>query len=245
MKREGSMRKSQGVLYVVATPIGNLGDITHRALEVLREADLICAEDTRTTIKLLSRYKISTPQTSFFEHSTKSKLRRLVDALKEGKSLALVSESGTPTISDPGCALVAAAVEAGVSVVSVPGPTALAAAVSLSGFPADAFVFLGFLPRAASKQRKLVESLGPHPRLLVFYESPRRVRKTLANLATIIGDSPACVVREATKKFEETIRGTVAELADSLPETGLKGEVTVVIQTEVGHSTRQAHSRMA
>lgn len=224
------MAKTQGVLYVVATPIGNLGDITLRALETLSSVDLICAEDTRTTRKLLSRYDIKTPLTSFFQHSKRSKVSGLVDRLKGGQRLALVSESGTPTISDPGALLVEAAIAAGVEVVSVPGPTALAAALSVSGFFADAFVFLGFLPRTASKQRKLIESLGPHPRVLVFYESPRRVKKTLANLAAIIGDSPACIVREATKKFEEAIRGTVAELAGSIPEAGLKGEVTVVVQ---------------
>jgi 16S rRNA (cytidine1402-2'-O)-methyltransferase len=227
------MRERNGVLYVVATPIGNLADITQRGLQTLKDVDLICAEDTRTTRKLLSHYGIRTPLTSFFEHTNESKRRELIGRVKRGERLALVSESGTPTISDPGFALVQGAAEAGVEVVSIPGPTALAAAICVSGFPADAFVFLGFLPRSASKQRKLVEALAPHPRLVVLYESPLRVKKTLTNLAPLLADSQVCIVREATKRFEETIRGTAAELAQSLPSAGLKGEVTIVIQREL------------
>jgi 16S rRNA (cytidine1402-2'-O)-methyltransferase len=226
------MPRQEGVLYVVATPIGNLADITLRALEILRSVDLICAEDTRTTRKLLSRYEIATPMTSFFQHSGREKARGLVRKLEGGAKLALVCEAGTPAIQDPGPSLVSAAAEAGIDVVAVPGPSAVAAALSISGFGGDSFAFLGFLPRSASRQAKLVESLPAHLDVIVLFESPRRVKKTLANLAPILGRSPACIVREATKKFEEVIRGTVADLAASLPDAGLRGEVTIVIRRE-------------
>jgi len=217
------------ILYVVATPIGNLEDITLRALRVLKEVDLICAEDTRRTRKLLTHYGISTPLVSYHAHNQASRGPELVQRLKEGRSLALVSDAGTPGFSDPGADLVARAWDAGVKVEAVPGAAAGVAALSMSGFKGDV-TFVGFLPRGEGKHRKMLEGLAKEPRVFIIYESPQRVGRTLKELAGLLGNRQVLVVRELTKKFEEHWRGPVAEVAARLAAAGeLKGECALVL----------------
>jgi len=214
------------VLYVVATPIGNLEDISLRALRVLREVKLIAAEDTRSTRKLLNAYGIRTPLTSFHEFTGKAKVGRLVRELKE-RDVALVSEAGTPGVSDPGYDLVRAAIAAGAPVVTVPGPSAVTAALAVSGLPADRFVFLGFLPRRGVDRRKLLESVAGETTTLVAFESPHRLGESLKDVLDILGDRRAAVCREMTKMHEEVFRGTVSQAMERFIEP--KGEFTVVI----------------
>jgi len=221
-------------LYIVATPIGNLGDITHRAVEVLRSADLIAAEDTRVTRKLLSAYGISTPLTSYHAHSPAKKQAELIARLAAGASVALVTDAGTPGISDPAVRLVRAAVEAGVAVVPVPGPTALIAALSASGLPTDlptdTFTFEGFLSTKSGRRKRRLEELAALGHTVVLYESPRRLKKLLAELLETFGPERPCVVaREVSKRYEEFIRGSVAELNEALADREVKGEVTVLV----------------
>ena len=218
-----------GALYVVATPIGNLEDITLRALRVLREVDLIAAEDTRRTRTLLVAHGVVTPLTSYFEHN---KLRRgpeLVRRLEAGQTVALVTDAGTPGISDPGFHLVRLARDAGVPVVPVPGPSALTATLSVAGVPADRFVFEGFLPVKPGRRRARLRALGALDRPLVLYESPHRVAATLAALAEVFGSVEVVMAREVTKQFEEFRRGTPAELLAGLDGVTLRGEVTLVV----------------
>lgn len=217
-----------GKLFVVATPIGNLEDVTLRALRVLGEVDLIAAEDTRRTAKLLGHFKLSTPTISFHEHNERRRTPQLVAHLRDGKNLALVTDAGTPGICDPGYRLVVAALEAGIIVIPVPGPSALLAALSASGLPTDSFTFAGFLPSRPVARRRAIASLTSEPRTLVIYEAPHRVRRTLADLAASVGRRRACVARELTKIHEEWRRGTLEELAGmGLPE---RGEFVLVIE---------------
>lgn len=218
----------KGILYIVATPIGNLEDITLRALRVLKEVDLICAEDTRRTRKLLNHYHIKTPLVSYHAHNQETRGPELLEKLKAGQNLALVSDAGTPGFSDPGVLLVAQAWEAGLRVEAVPGPAAGVAALSMSGFPGDV-TFLGFLPRKAGKRREFLEKLSREPRVLIFYESPKRVAATLEELARHFPDRQVLVVRELTKVFEEAWRGPVGEVAALLAGRELKGELTLVL----------------
>jgi 16S rRNA (cytidine1402-2'-O)-methyltransferase len=219
---------SNGSLYLVATPIGNLKDITLRALEVLASVQLIAAEDTRHTRKLLSAHDIKTPLMSYREQNHASAARRMLRRLRAGDDVALVSDAGTPGISDPGQAMVAAAVEQGIKVVPVPGPSAVVAALAASGLPTDQFLFIGFLPRKAGALRALIEKLSSVDQSLVFYESPRRLGKTLDIMAGILGPRQAVVVRELTKVHEEFDRGTLEELANRY-RLGARGEVTLVV----------------
>ncbi len=217
-------------LYIVATPIGNLGDITHRAVEVLRSADLIAAEDTRVTRKLLSAYGISTPLTSYHAHSPAKKQAELIARLAAGASVALVTDAGTPGISDPAVRLVRAAVEAGVAVVPIPGPTALIAALSASGLPTDTFTFEGFLSTKSGRRKRRLEELAALGHTVVLYESPRRLKKLLAELAETFGPERPCVVaREVSKRYEEFIRGSVADIGEAMADREVKGEVTVLV----------------
>ena len=216
-----------GTLYLVSTPIGNLEDITLRALRVLQHVSLIAAEDTRTTRKLLSHYEIHTPLTSYNEHNRRAKTPRLLDALSEG-DLALVSEAGTPAISDPGQHLVAAAWEAGVRVVPVPGPSVLTAALAASGLSVRHFLYLGFLPRQAGPLRKLLRPLRDAAETLVAFESPHRLRATLGILCEELGDRPVAVCRELTKVHEEVFRGTLSEAREHFVEP--RGEFTLVLE---------------
>ena len=213
-------------LYMVPTPIGNLEDITLRALRVLKEARLIAAEDTRTTRKLLSYYDIHTPLTSYNDHNKAQKIPVIVTALEEG-DVALVSDAGTPGISDPGLELVRAAIDMGISVVSIPGPSAVITALAASGMSADHFLFLGFLPRRKGERQGLLRSVSGLPYTVVIFEAPHRLQATLADLQEVLGDRPAAAVREATKLHEEVFRGTVSQCLEhfAIP----RGEFTLVI----------------
>jgi 16S rRNA (cytidine1402-2'-O)-methyltransferase len=218
-----------GTLYVVGTPIGNLEDVSLRALRVLREVALIAAEDTRRTRILLARYGIATPTTSYFEHN---KLRRgpeLLGRLQAGGDVALVTDAGTPGISDPGYHLVRLARDAGIPVVPVPGPSAAVAALSVAGVPGDRFVFEGFLPVKRGRRLARLRELQMLRRPIVLYESPHRLAATLDALAEVFGEAEVVVARELTKQFEELRRGTPAALRAALPAEGTRGEVTLVV----------------
>ncbi|MBI2939570.1 MAG: 16S rRNA (cytidine(1402)-2'-O)-methyltransferase [Chloroflexi bacterium] len=217
-----------GTLYLVATPIGNLEDITLRAIRILREVPLIAAEDTRTTRVLLKRHAIATPLTSYYEHNKLTKLDYLLGRLAEG-DLALVSEAGMPGISDPGYELVRAALDRGFPVSPIPGPSAIVAALAASGLPTDQFVFLGFLPRRASDRRRLLAEVAGERRTLVCYEAPHRLIEALEDIAATLGDRPLAVARELTKIHEEILRGTAGELRAHFATTPPRGELTLVI----------------
>lgn len=218
-------------LYVVATPIGNLEDITLRALKVLKQVDLIAAEDTRRTRKLLTHYGISTPLTSYFEHNERVKAPLLVKKLKAGKELALVTEAGTPCISDPGYRLVRLAVTESVPVVAIPGPSALTAVLSVSGLPTDEFTFKGFVPTGAGRRKRFLGALKGAGTTFVLYESVRRLKTTLAEIKGVLGNVSLVIGREMTKIHEEVLRGTVEEVEEFLSKRELKGEVTIVLQS--------------
>jgi len=217
-----------GKIYIVATPIGNLEDITLRALRVLKEVDLIAAEDTRHTKKLLSHYGINTPLISYHAHNQESRGPELIKRLQDGQNIALVSDAGTPGFSDPGADLVARAWEAGVKVETVPGPAAGVAALSLSGFKGD-ILFIGFLPRGEGRRLKLLASLAREPRVIIIYESPKRLTRTLEELAGIMANRQVLVVRELTKKFEQTWRGRLPQVAAQLQDAEIKGECALVL----------------
>lgn len=220
---------NSGTLYILATPIGNLEDMTFRAVRVLREVDLIAAEDTRHTRKLLTHFGISKPLTSYFDHNKTLKGTVILDKLKSGYSVALVSDAGTPCISDPGYQLVRDAIAAGVPVVPVPGACAAVAALSVSGLPTDAFVFEGFLPNRSGKRREKLTLLKDEKRLLVFYEAPTRLMATLADIVEVLGDREVVVAREITKLYEELLRGKVSEIIETLRERQLKGEIVLLV----------------
>jgi 16S rRNA (cytidine1402-2'-O)-methyltransferase len=217
-----------GTLYVVATPIGNLEDVTLRALRVLGEADLVLAEDTRRVRILLERHGVSARPVSLHAHNEVARSARVLERLAEGARVALVSDAGTPLVSDPGARLVAAAVEAGHDVVPVPGPSAPLAALSVAGLPVDSFAFLGFLPRRAGARDARLAAWRDRPETLVLFESPRRLVATLRALAHALGDRPACVARELTKRHEELARGRLTALAERFAN-GSRGEVTIVV----------------
>lgn len=214
-----------GTLYIVATPIGNLEDITARALRVLAESDLIACEDTRRTKILLSHYNISKPTVSYHQHSQLTRLEFIVSQLKFGKSVALVSDAGTPGISDPGGRLVAAALVEGISVVPIPGPSALTALASVAGFPMDRFLFLGFLPHKKGRET-ILHNITSSTVPVVFYESPHRIVKTLQALAK--GDGQVVVGRELTKKFEEIVRGKAMDIIERFAGHKIQGEFTII-----------------
>ncbi len=218
-----------GKLYVVATPIGNLEDITLRALRVLKAVALIAAEDTRHTKKLLARYEIETPLISFHEHSPPARLREIIQRLKAGEDVALVTDAGTPAISDPGAALVQAAHEAGIPVVPVPGASAVTAALSAAGFPAQRFRFEGFPPRKAGARQRFFESLKEEEAPVVLFESPHRLLKTLQSAFEVLGDRRVTICREMTKQFEEIFHGTLSEAIDHWQKHPPRGEFVIVI----------------
>ncbi len=230
----GDILKPPGRLFVVSTPIGNLEDITLRALRVLREADLIAAEDTRHTRKLLAHFDLHTPLTSFYQHQQFRQAPGLVRRLQEGASVALVTDAGTPGVSDPGAVLVRMALEAGIEVTPVPGPAAAIALLSVSGLDTHAFVFEGFLPVKAGRKRRVLAALAREPRTLVFYESPHRLAKTLALMLEVFGDRPAAVGRELTKVFEEITRGTLAAALERYRDRAVKGELTIAVAGSPG-----------
>jgi 16S rRNA (cytidine1402-2'-O)-methyltransferase len=218
-----------GTLYVVATPIGNLEDVTLRALRVLKEVGLVACEDTRRTRTLLSHFGIHVPVTSYFEHNKLTKGPAILRALSEGKSVALVTDAGTPGISDPGFLLVQAAREAGVPVVPVPGPSAVIAALSAAGVPADRFVFDGFLPVKPGRRLHRLEALRDLEMTVVCYESPHRILASLEAIAQVFGDREIVAAREMTKQFEEIVRGTARQLAERFAAGRVRGEFTLII----------------
>ena len=219
-----------GKLLIVGTPIGNLEDITLRALRALREADLVAAEDTRHTGLLLAKYEIRKPLISYHEFNEAKRTPELLAKLRAGQTIALVSDAGMPTLSDPGLRLIAATVADGVTVEAVPGISAITAALAGSGLPAQPFLFHGFLPHKSAQREKILQRLAPLPCALVFFESPYRLIKTLTALATICGDRRVVVARELTKKFEEILRGTPATVLKRLENRAIKGEITIIIE---------------
>jgi 16S rRNA (cytidine1402-2'-O)-methyltransferase len=221
---------SAGTLYVVSTPIGNLGDLTVRAIEILRAVPLILAEDTRHARILFDRYEIRTPTAALHEHNEAQSAPRLVARLTEGQDLALITDAGTPLLSDPGARLVRAAIDAGIPVVPVPGASALLAALAGAGLPMDRFTFFGFLPRKGAGRRDVIAGIAALSHVSVLYEAPGRVAATLADLAKAgLGGRSAAVARELTKRFEEFRRGTVDQLAAYYAETPVRGEVVIVV----------------
>ncbi len=221
----------QGSLYVVATPIGNLKDITLRALEVLKEVDIIAAEDTRHTKILTNHYDITTPLTSYYEHNKITKGDYLVRLLKSGKDVALVSDAGTPGISDPGAHIINLAIKNRISVVGIPGACAFVLGLVLSGLPTDKFTFEGFLPSKSSARRKRLSQFKDEKRTIIFYESPHRILKTLYDILEIMGDVQISIMRELTKKYEEIIRDKVSALIQHFGKTKPRGEFLVVLNS--------------
>jgi 16S rRNA (cytidine1402-2'-O)-methyltransferase len=225
-----------GILYIVATPIGNLEDITARALRMLKEVDVIAAEDTRHTQLLLDHYAIRTPLTSYHEHNEKTKALELVNRLAAGQNVAVVCDAGTPAISDPGYRLATAAIGAGIRIVPVPGASALTAVLSASGLPTDRFIFEGFLPAGKKPRRARLQSLRDETRTLVFYEAPHRLKKTLDDMVELLGDRQAVLAREVSKVYEEFLRGSLEELTCAAESRELRGEMTLVISGSAGES---------
>ena len=225
-----SLQPKKGVLYVVGTPIGNLEDITYRALRILREAGLIACEDTRHTRKLLDHYGIEGKLVSYHEHNEAERAEELVDRLQEGVSVAQVSDAGMPGISDPGYRVIKLAIEQGIAVVPVPGPSALIAALAASGLATDAFEFRGFLPAKSGQRRTELESIRPREHTVIFYEAPHRIREALEDVVAVLGsERPVVVARELTKVHEDFLRGTAREIAERIRDREVKGEITVLI----------------
>ncbi|MCC6758752.1 MAG: 16S rRNA (cytidine(1402)-2'-O)-methyltransferase [Candidatus Omnitrophica bacterium] len=218
------------MLYIVSTPIGNMQDITLRALDVLKTVDLIAAEDTRHTKNLLTHFQINTPLTSYFEHNELKKSEYLLGLLQDGKNVALVTDAGTPGISDPGYRLVNLAKEHQVPMTVVPGPCALIAALSLSALPTDSFTFIGFLPVKSNGRQKKLSEFKNETRTIIFYESPHRILKTLEDIAEVLGDRDVVVTREITKKFEEVRRGKAVELLEHFEKHPPKGEFVMLLK---------------
>ncbi|MCX6349181.1 MAG: 16S rRNA (cytidine(1402)-2'-O)-methyltransferase [Candidatus Aureabacteria bacterium] len=232
------MIQAQGILYLVGTPIGNLEDITLRAIRVLKEVNLIAAEDTRTARILLGRYEIKKPLISYYDPREETKSRGIVEKLKRGEKIALISESGMPGISDPGFRLVRAAIAAGIAVVPVPGPSSVLAALVVSGLPTDRFAFEGFLPPRPAAALSRLAALREEGRTLIFFESPRRLFRTLEHLERALGDRRIAVARELTKKFEEVIRGTIPEVRSRMAAgpRRVRGEIVIVVEGKTGPS---------
>lgn len=228
--RANKQTDAGGILYVVATPIGNPDDISARALRTLEEVSLIACEDTRRTGQMLARHQIRTPTVSHFEHNEERRVPELVARLKAGAKIALVTDAGTPAISDPGFRLVRAAREANIRVMAVPGASAAIAALSIAGIPTDRFTFEGFVPARHAARRRALEALRREPRTMVFYEAARRLADTLAEMASAFGESrDAAVVSEITKTYEATVRGTLTELERRFRATPALGEITIVV----------------
>ena len=228
-------------LHLVATPIGNVGDITLRALDVLRGADLIACEDTRVSAKLLDRYGIRTRRIAYHDHNAERVRPGLIRRLQEGGTIALIADAGTPLVSDPGFKLARAAIEEGLHVEALPGASALLTALLLSGLPSDRFLFAGFLDAKSGARRNDLARLAAVPATLLFYEAPQRLAATLADMAAMLGDRPAAVARELTKLHEEVVRGMLAQLAERYAETGPpRGEIVIVVGPPAHEATPEA-----
>jgi len=225
-----------GILYVVATPIGNLEDVTLRALRVLKEVNLIAAEDTRHTQKLLGHYEIRTPLTSYHEHNERTKARPLVERLLQGQNIALVTDAGVPAISDPGYRIVVEAIKAGIRVTPIPGASALTAVLSACGLPTDRFVFEGFLPAKKKERRDRLGALRAEMRTIVCFEAPHRLLESLRDIHELLGDREVVVAREVSKVYEEFLRGLAGELIDKLAGREIRGELTLVIKGSAGQA---------
>lgn len=219
-----------GTLYVVATPIGNLDDLTFRAKRVLEESDIIACEDTRHARILLAHYGITTPVLSYHEHNERGRAAELVQRLRRGEDVALISDAGTPALSDPGFPLIREALLAGITVVAVPGPSAALAALTVAGLPTDRFVFLGFLPRRSGERRRALDAVRVLPWTLVIYEAPLRVTAVLHDLLAVLGDRRLALARELTKRFEEVFRGTLSDALAHLKAHPPRGEFTLVVE---------------
>lgn len=219
----------KGTLYIVSTPIGNTEDITLKALRVLKEVDLIAAEDTRRTGLLLKHFDIDAPLTSYFEGNELKKREFILSKLKEGNNVALVSDAGTPGVSDPGFRLIQLAVENDILIVPIPGPSAVITALSVSALPTDAFLFKGFLPHKSKRRRDLLKEMEGVRETLIFYESPHRITETLKDIYDILGDREIVLTRELTKAYEEVLRGKVSQIQEQIGGRKLKGEITLVV----------------
>ena len=217
-----------GVLYIVSTPIGNLEDITLRALRILKEVSLIAAEDTRLTRKLLTHYDISTPTVSYYEHNRFTRIPKIIDHLSTEKDVAVVTDAGTPGISDPAYKLIRAAIESGCRIEAIPGPSASITALTASGLPTDRFIFEGFLPHKKGRKAKLTR-LSAIEATVIFYESPKRIVRTLKDILEFMGDRPAVIGRELTKLHEEMIRGNVSKLLSHFTQKTPRGEFVIMI----------------
>lgn len=216
-------------LYIVATPIGNLEDMTYRAVRILQEVDLIAAEDTRHSLKLLSHFGISKSMTSYFDHNQQFKGERILNKLRQGKSVALISDAGTPCVSDPGYQLVRDAVAEGIPVIPIPGACAAVAALSASGLPSDNFTFAGFPPSRQGKRRTFLSDMSSLPGTLVLYEAPHRLEETLRDIHEVLGERQVVVARELTKIYEELIRGSISEVLESVARAKVRGEIVIMI----------------
>lgn len=222
-------QNSAGCLYLVGTPIGNLEDITLRALRILKEADQIACEDTRHTQKLLAHYDIRKPLVSYHEHNEMKRAAELAAAMEQGARIALVSDAGMPLVSDPGHRLVGLCLQNQIPVVPIPGPSALLASLSGSGMPTEEFLFLGFLPARSGERRRAFERLRIEERTIILYEAPHRIAGSIADALDILGDRPACLAREVTKIHEEFLRGKLSEILASLKERSVRGEITLIL----------------
>jgi 16S rRNA (cytidine1402-2'-O)-methyltransferase len=216
-------------LYIIATPIGNLEDMTYRAVRILGEVDLIAAEDTRHSLKLLNHFGISRPMTSYFDHNKQFKGERILNVLRQGKSVALISDAGTPCVSDPGYQLVRDAVAENIQVIPIPGACAAVAALSASGLPTDTFTFAGFPPSRQGKRRSFLKDMAALPGTLVLYEAPHRLEETLLDIHEVLGERQIVVARELTKIYEELIRGSVSEVREIVAQGKVRGEVVILV----------------